>query len=71
MLGTHLPVLAEMFPSHKWILVDPAPFTAEVLRNMVVLQQCFTNEMAAQYSGQGVLFISDVRSVNAEDEVCW
>jgi cap2 methyltransferase len=73
--GTHVRILADMFPSHKFILVDPAPFTVRPERSggrIVIHRAMFTDELAhelrislqQQHNNSSVvlLFISDVRS---------
>ena len=65
--GTHLNVLIELFPNiNKWIFYDPQPI--KVNRDshsakVVVINKYFTEENAAEYSDQNVLFISDIRSL--------
>ena len=69
--GTHVRILADMFPSHTFILVDPAPFTVRPERERIIIHQCmFTDELAADLRrslhGHRVLFISDVRSCDPD-----
>ncbi len=67
--GTHLRILATMFPTHNFILVDPAPFALGPEHpRILILQQMFTDELAKelqqclQHSGTRVVFVSDIRS---------
>ena len=60
-IGLHLPLLCRMFPTHQWVLVDPAPFRIDPLPNMALHQTLFTDAMAAEYSAADTLFISDIR----------
>jgi cap2 methyltransferase len=69
--GTHVQILADMFPSHTFILVDPAPFTVQPKKNKIIIHRCmFTDELAIQLQSSlcdtCVLFISDVRSCDPE-----
>ena len=69
--GTHVKILADMFPSHTFILVDPAPFTVRPERGrIIILQEMFTDDLAyrlaAQYHSTLLLFISDVRSCDPD-----
>jgi cap2 methyltransferase len=66
--GTHVGVLADMFPLHTFILVDPAPFTVRPERGRIIIHQgMFTDELASLIRrslsrSTRLLFISDVRS---------
>ena len=69
--GTHVQVLAEMFPSHTFILIDPAPFTVRPEKGRIVIHQCmFTDALAHELRRSlhhtRVLFISDVRSCDPD-----
>ena len=69
--GTHVKILADMFPSFTFILVDPAPFTVRPERGrIIILQEMFTDDLAyklaAQYHSTLMLFISDVRSCDPD-----
>ena len=71
--GTHVRVLAEMFPRHTFILVDPAPFTVRPERGRIHIHQAmFTDELAnelrqsLQQRNTRILFISDVRSCDPD-----
>jgi cap2 methyltransferase len=71
--GTHVRILADMFPSHTFILVDPAPFTVRPESGRIVIHQAmFTDELAhelrisLQQQYRVVLFISDVRSCDPD-----
>ena len=46
------------------MLVDPAPFDAKPTDLISVRQDYFTDEMAAEFSGEDVLFICDIRSMD-------
>jgi len=63
--GAHLPYLARLFPKHEFHLYDPADYHFDKKKqtdSMYTFQQFFTDEIARAYSGQDVLFISDVRT---------
>ena len=69
--GTHVRALADMFPSHTFILVDPAPFTVRPETGRIIINQCmFTDELAYELRHRlrntRVVFISDVRSCDFE-----
>jgi cap2 methyltransferase len=71
--GTHVQILSDMFPMHRFILVDPSPFTVKSDGDRIITHQCmFTNELAhdlrREYADAHLLFISDVRSSDFERE---
>jgi hypothetical protein len=63
--GHHIPIVATMFPQHKFELWDPAPFAIKesYLRdsNIKLFKQAFTEKSALLYRGRNVLLISDLR----------
>lgn len=75
--GTHTPYLVSMFPKLYFVLVDPAPFSEGLKRiegeRVVLRQELFTDEIAAEFTGQQVLFVCDIRStdwqIDDEEEV--
>jgi len=67
--GLHMPKLAELFPSLRFVLVDPRPMAdtvascrAAIDNRIEVRQQLFTEEMAREFVGLDALLISDVRT---------
>lgn len=69
--GTHVRVLADMFPTHSFILIDPAPFTVRPSKRIVIHQAMFTDALARELHHRlspntRVLFISDVRSCDPD-----
>jgi len=72
--GTHIPFLAQLFPEHHFILVDPSNFDLKELTNdrtnamerIKTMQEYFTDELAAQLGNehQDILFISDIRTAD-------
>jgi cap2 methyltransferase len=71
--GTHVAILSEMFPEHRFVLVDPAEFHLEVDGDRIITHTAlFTDELAqelkSKYEGWHVLFVSDVRSTDHERE---
>jgi len=65
--GTHTNYLsAELFPDHRWLLVDPASFDTQPTDLIDIQQTHFTDEHAAGLAGQDLLFICDVRSAEAD-----
>lgn len=69
--GHHLPYLASLFPSLKFILVDPEPFTSTVFNNQQInvrKDMFFDENMAREFSGRDdILFISDIRTKNVSN----
>ena len=70
--GTHVRILADMFPSHLFVLVDPAPFTVRPEKGRIIIHQCmFTDQLAEELRAElepdtHLLFISDVRSCDPD-----
>jgi cap2 methyltransferase len=62
--GTHIEYLSMMFPMVKFILYDPANFTVKENDKIEIHQEFFTDEVAAKFTNQNVLFICDIRSVD-------
>ncbi len=65
--GTHVKILSEMFPEHRFVLVDPADFHVRADGDRIITHTAlFTDELAQElkdkYDGWHVLFVSDVRS---------
>jgi cap2 methyltransferase len=65
--GNHIPIVADLFPNHKFILYDPSPFQIKESNNVAIytgtLNGYFTDTVAQKYKDKNVLFISDIRSV--------
>jgi len=63
--GVHVPILAEMFSTMHFVLVDPAPsmISNGAYPNIEVIQGFMTDELASDFSSRypSLLFISDVR----------
>lgn len=55
--GTHIKALANMFPDHKFVLVDPANFTVKNSSNILCRQEMFTDAVAAEFTGIDTLFV--------------
>ncbi|KJE90063.1 hypothetical protein CAOG_01438 [Capsaspora owczarzaki ATCC 30864] len=66
--GGHMQYLASFFPHLKFVGVDPAPFKIKQTEQISFRQQYFSNELAQEFLGKGVLFISDIRSPDDEIE---
>ena len=63
--GTHIGLLADMFPFVRFLLVDPADFVCRPSARLDIHNGFFTDEMATQLAGRSdVLFISDIRSAD-------
>jgi hypothetical protein len=63
--GTHLAILAALFPNHAFHLYDPAPFNLREGRNIHLHQEMFLDTVAESWR-RDVLFICDIRSANLE-----
>ena len=62
--GTHLNYLSqELFPEHRWILIDPAPFDAKETPQIEIRQCFFTDDIAKEFQGKNIIFICDIRSM--------
>ena len=71
--GTHVKVLSELFPLHRFVLVDPAKFTVQTDGDRIITRRALfsaelANELKAEYEGWHVLFVSDVRSTDYQRE---
>ena len=68
--GVHIPLLADMFPHMKFVLIDPNPSAVPSDARIRVIEAFMTDdlsrELAAEY-GEDILFISDVRIVSGEE----
>ena len=66
--GLHVPILAELFSTMHFVLVDPAQsmIADREYCNIEVIRDFMTDELASAYATGPVLFISDVR-VGAPD----
>lgn len=64
--GTHTKYLSDLFPTIKFVLVDPSPFIVKPEKNKIeVRNEFFTDEMAAEFSDRDdVLFICDIRTAD-------
>lgn len=62
--GIHIPLLAQLFPKHKFDLWDPGDFKISDTNQIKIFNKYFTDEIAATYKGQKILFISDIRTGN-------
>uniref|UniRef100_A0A7S4IMR7 Cap-specific mRNA (nucleoside-2'-O-)-methyltransferase n=1 Tax=Vannella robusta TaxID=1487602 RepID=A0A7S4IMR7_9EUKA len=68
--GSKNEYLANLFPDHKFIFVDPNPFhekliaAAEQNPNIILINAFFTDETALKYKDDHVLFISDIRTAD-------
>ena len=63
--GTHVDYLCELFPTFHFILVDPEDFTVRAGKQVTIRQECFTLDMAQEYSDiPDLLFISDIRTAD-------
>jgi hypothetical protein len=73
--GRHTPFLTELYPEMEFHLYDPRPFNFRVLKtkgikvNPFSSNGFFTDEVAQQYVGKNVWFISDIRTKPTEDEI--
>jgi cap2 methyltransferase len=71
--GTHVRILSEMFPLHRFVLVDPANFTVRADGDRIITRRALfsaelANELKTEYEGWHMLFVSDVRSADFQRE---
>jgi cap2 methyltransferase len=61
--GVHLPLLASMFESMRFVLVDPQPSMMQngEYPNIEVVRDFMSDEKALEFAGKHLVFISDVR----------
>lgn len=63
--------LADLFPKHKFVFIDPNPFheklrqAAEGNDRIELISESFTDELAMTYRGKSVLFISNIRTADS------
>lgn len=63
--GSHTNFLADMFPSCRFVLVDPAPFVATETEKVRIINDYMTEKIAAEYKdAPNVFFVSDIRTAN-------
>jgi hypothetical protein len=64
--GTHTEFLASLFPTLKFVLVDPAEFVAPHRPPQIEVRKAFfTDDTAREFAGRNdVLFVCDVRSAD-------
>lgn len=71
--GTHLTYLNKLFPTLKYVLVDPAKFNKKLfsLKNFTIRNEYFTEDLAKEYANHknDLLFISDIRRTPEEEIV--
>jgi len=65
--GFHITHLSNIFPSIIFELYDPAEFLIKETEKIKLHNEFFTDDTARQYSGQNVLFISDIRISEVSD----
>jgi cap2 methyltransferase len=70
--GDHTNFLSEMFPEVTFVLVDPSPFTTKPSDKITIIQDFFTDELAASFATEEykdrVLFVSDIRSFDSTQD---
>eukprot|EP00667_Euglena_gracilis_P012507 EG_transcript_12853 len=64
--GSHVQFLAEqMFPTLKFVLVDPADFICRPTNKIIIRQEYFTSATAREFQGRtDILFVSDIRTAD-------
>ena len=60
----HTPILSKLFPTIKFILIDPMKFNIRETENIEIRREYFTNDMAKEFIGKDFLFICDIRISN-------
>jgi hypothetical protein len=68
--GTHIPLLADLFPEHEFHLWDGRPFAPAAVNHprIKTFQKMFFEEQARAYEGKKCLLVSDIRSATSSDE---
>ncbi|EFC42062.1 predicted protein [Naegleria gruberi] len=64
--GHHTNFLSDLFPDLSFVLVDPSPFVCKPTDKITIVNDFFTDELAAKYADKNVLFISDIRTAQPE-----
>ena len=77
--GHHMPILYNLFPDLIWLLYDPAPFSKEIIKHptkdksVFVYNMFFTDDtldhVRKNSQGRKILFISDIRVENKEEDI--
>ena len=76
--GTNIVEIAKLFPEHRFVLYDPAPFRLNleneetaISKRFSVYREFFTNETAKKWANRvdGLLFVSDIRTGNSNNEL--
>jgi len=62
----HTPLLSKLFPTLKFILIDPMKFSIHETDNIKIRKEYFTDEKAKEFIGRDFLFICDIRVSNDE-----
>ena len=62
----HTPLLSKLFPTLKFILIDPMKFSIHETDNIKIIKEYFTDEKAKEFIGRDFLFICDIRISNNE-----
>jgi hypothetical protein len=62
----HTPLLSKLFPTLKFILIDPMKFSIHETDNIQIRKEYFTDEKAKEFIGKDFLFICDIRVSNNE-----
>ena len=65
--GHHLNRLIKEWPRHTFVLYDPVVIRVKPTCNVFIINKPFTAAYASIYTGRGVLFISDIRSLEQRD----
>lgn len=66
--GTHTNYLSKLFPTFKFVLVDPSEFICRETDKIQIRQEYFTDEVAKEYANKEVLFISDIRRADPKQQ---
>lgn len=62
--GTHIPYLSKLFPTVKFVLIDPSDFNCEETDRITIRKEFMTEDIAREFVGQRTLLISDIRSAD-------
>lgn len=69
--GRHIALLAELFPNLQFHLYDPRAFYPGLnsIKQIHTHQEFFTDDIASKWADRDVLFICDIRTFGAEDQM--
>jgi hypothetical protein len=70
--GNHIHILANLFPTHTFILYDNRDFSIPKklieTKRVIIYKRYFEDKDVKEYKGKNVLFVSDIRNMEAKIE---